>query len=315
MKILFSFILSVTIFIYGIQLFTSSLENTYKLSIKSILEKYTKTSVKGIVLGTILSALCGSSSIIMVTTIGLVNSSILSFHSSLGIMMGANLGTCITSWITSIFNIKTTTSYFLNPSTYIPFILLLGLLFYLKNRIRKSNFFIGFGLFLLGLSMLQTSLLPIMKYAWFKKIILSFNNPIIGLLTGIIVTCLIQSSSATVAILQTISLNGTLNYLMTIPIIMGENIGSCLTSLVSSFNTKKNAKKVALSHLLYNVIGTIIFFLIFYIIYLLKLNFIEKEVNTYSIALIHTLFNFFSIIIFYPFLNLFEKLINLIIKE
>ena len=162
---------------------------------------------------------------------------------------------------------------------------------------------------------MQTTLNPIMNHQIFKNIIYSLNNPIFGLFIGIILTSLVQSSSATVAILQTISTKRTLTYYMTIPIILGENIGSCLTTLIESIGTSKNAKKVAYSHLFYNIIGSIIFIFIFYLFEYLKIKFLKYEVNSFSIALIHTIFNLLSIIIFYPFLNIFERFINKIVKE
>ena len=315
MIIFLNFILSIGIFIYGIQLFSSSLEKLSEKNLQSILTKYTKTPFKGILLGTIVTALIQSSTLTTITTVSLVNSNIITFHSSLGIMMGANLGTCITSWLISFFNIGSENlTLFFNPNTYTPLILLIGLIYYIKKRPVKSNIFMGFALFMLGLKMMQNSLLPMQEFAWFKDLLKSFNNPFLGVLTGILVTTLIQSSSATVAILQTLSESNSLNYFIATPIIMGENIGTCFTTLVASLNTSKNAKKVAVSHLLYNIIGTIIFLIIFYILYLLKINFLHNEVNSFKIAMIHTLFNFLSILIFYPFLNKLEKLINKFIK-
>ncbi|MBQ8471884.1 MAG: Na/Pi cotransporter family protein [Bacilli bacterium] len=316
MKIFVSFIISILIFIYGINLFSKSLEKLMNKNIKIILEKYTKTPFKGIIFGTILTSLIQSSTLTTITTVGLVNSGLLTFHNSLGIMMGANLGTCITSWIISLLNISNQSILmFLNPNTYIPILLVISIFYYFKNRKVRSNILLGFSLFMLGLKLMQDSLLPIKDYYWFKSLLTHFNNPIIGVLSGILITTLIQSSSATVAILQTISENNPLTYLIVTPIIMGENIGTCLTTLVASIKTSKNAKKVAYSHLLYNLIGTIIFLILFYIINFLKLNILYEEVNSFKIALIHTLFNFLSIIIFYPFLNTFEKLINKLIKE
>ena len=316
MKIFFSFLISITIFIYGIKLFSDALSNMYQKNIKNILKKYTKTPFKGIIFGTIITAIIQSSTITTITTVSLVNSSIITFHSSLGIMMGANLGTCITSWIISFLNLgnKKSILMLLNPNTYIPILLIIGIFFYFKKRQVKSNILVGFALFMLGLKMMQISLLPIKDFLWFKNLLTSFNNPFIGVLTGIITTSIIQSSSATIAILQTLSESNSLNYLMVTPIIMGENIGTCVTTLIASIKTNKNAKKVAVSHLLYNIIGTIIFLILFYIIYLFKLNFIYEEVDSFKIALIHTIFNFLSIIIFYPFLNYLEKLINKLVK-
>ena len=312
--ILLNFIFSVCIFIYGLQLFSNSLGNIEE-KIKKILENYTSSPKRGIFLGTIVTSIVQSSSIITAITVGLVNNNIISFHSSIGIMMGANLGTCITSWLTSMLCLNTNTSVLFNINTYTPLLLLIGLILYFKNKKRLSNLFIGYSLFLFGLNLMQKTLNPIMEYNFFKNLINYLNNPLLSLLVGIIATCLIQSSSATIAILQTVSLKKTLTYYMTIPIILGENIGSCVTTLISSIGTNKNAKAVAYSHLFYNIIGSIIFIIIFYLLSSLKSKFLNIQVNSYSIALIHTVFNFLSIIIFYPFINIFELFINKIIKK
>ena len=315
MIILLNFILSVCMFIYGLQLFSNSLGNI-EIRIKNILKNYTNSAKKGIFLGTITTLIVQSSSIITSITVSLVNSNIITFHESLGIILGSNFGTCITSWITSFLSIESTnSSIFFNFNTYIPFLFLIGLIFYFKNKKRLSNLFIGYSFFMFGLSMMQKTLNPIMEYKIFKDLIYSLNNPLLGLIIGIITTSIVQSSSATVAILQTISNNNKLNYYMAIPIILGENIGSCITTLIAGIGTNKNAQKVALSHLLYNIIGTFIFIIIFYITKYLNLKYLYLKVNSNSIALIHTLFNFLSIIIFYPFLNNFETFINKLLKK
>ncbi len=315
MTILFNFLISILLFIYGINLFSTSLENIYQNKIKDILEKYTKTPLKGIIFGTIITALIQSSTITTIGTVSLVNSNLITFHNSLGIMMGANLGTCITSWFVTFLEMKSNNILLIfNPNTYIPLILLIGLIYSLKKRNNKSNILIGFGLFMLGLMMLQRSLSPISEYAWFKNLVSSFDNPILGVITGMIVTSILQSSSATIAILQTVSEANFFTFKTASPIIMGENIGTCLTTLVASIGTSKNARKVAVSHLLYNIIGTIIFLVIFYIFKFFSIKLLDIQVTSFHIALIHTLFNFFSILIFYPFLKKLEKLINLIVK-
>ena len=315
MTILFNFLVSILLFIYGINLFSSSLENIYQKKIKTILEKYTKSSFRGIIFGTLITMIIGSSTITTITIVSLVNSSLISFHNSLGIMMGANLGTCITSWFVALLGNKSNNILiFLNPNTYIPLLLLIGLIYSFKKRNNRSNILIGFALFMLGLMMLQKSLEPISNYAWFKDLLISFNNPILGIITGILVTSILQSSSCTIAILQTISNTNYFTFKMATPIIMGENIGTCLTTLVASIGTSKNARKVAISHLLYNLIGTIIFMIIFYLIDILSLKLLNMRVTSLEIALIHTLFNFFSILIFYPCLNKLERLIDLIVK-
>ncbi len=316
MTILFNFLISILLFIYGINLFSSSLENIYQDKIKDILQKYTKTPLKGIIFGTIITSLIGSSTIVTIGSVSLVNSNLISFHNSLGIMMGANLGTCITSWLVGFFNISNSSNILklFNLNTYIPLLLLIGLIYSFKKRPVKSNILIGFAIFMLGLMMLSKSLNPISKYAWFKKMLLLFDNPILGILVGIITTSILQSSSATIAILQTISESNYLTYQNAIPIIMGENIGTCLTTLVASITTSKNAKKVAVSHLLYNIIGTIIFMILFYLAKFFSLKLLNIRVNSFHIALIHTMFNFLSIFIFYPFLKKLENLINHLVK-
>ena len=303
MKILFSFLISILLFIYGISIFSDGLKNIYQ------------TPILGIVFGTITTAIFQSSSIMTITILSLVNSGIITFHNSLGLIMGANLGTCITSFIIAyINNLGNNIEFFLNPSSYIPLILLIGIFFYFKKHKNKSNIFIGFSLFMLGLFMLNTSLSPIKDFAWFKDFLISLNSPLLGIIAGIIATCIIQSSSATIAILQTLSINNNITYLMAIPIIMGENIGSCITALIASIGTSKNAKKVAIAHLLYNILGTIIFLILFYISKLFSFNLLENNVNSISIALIHTSFNLLSIFIFLPFIKKFESLINKLVK-
>ncbi len=316
MTILFNFLVSILLFIYGINLFSKALENIYQNKIKTILEKYTKTPLKGIIFGTIITAIIGSSTITTISTVSLVNSNLISFHNSLGIMMGANLGTCITSWLVTLLEVGGSNNllFLLNFNTYIPIFLLIGLIYTFKKKNNRSNIFIGFGLFMLGLMMMQKSLAPIEQYAWFKNLLASFENPLLGVLTGIIVTSILQSSSATIAILQTVSETNYFTFRTAAPIIMGENIGTCLTTLVASIGTSKNAKKVAISHLLYNIIGTIIFLLIFYLGKFFSLKILDIQVTSFHIALIHTLFNFFSILIFYPFLKKLEKLINYLVR-
>ena len=313
MKILLEFILSLCIFIYGIQLLSNGLANSLLKKIKFYLQKYTKKTYQGIILGTFITALVQSSGIITVLIVSLVNANLITFHNSLGLMMGANLGTCLTSWLTSLLAMNNYL-FFLNPYNYIPFIILTGLIFHLKKKINTSNILLGFSFFMLGLKMMQNSLNPVLEYTWFQEFIKNLNNPFLSIFIGIIVTSLVQSSSATVAILQTITKSGTITYSNSIPLIMGENIGSCLTTLIGSFNTNKNAKMVAISHLLYNILGTLIFLSLYLIAYYLNLNFLTKKVNSYQIALIHTLFNFLSILVFYPLLNILEKLTKKIVN-
>ncbi len=315
MKILFNFSFSLITFIYGINLFSKGLKNSYQENIKLIIKKYTSSPFKGIILGGISTAIFQSSSLITITILNLVNLEIITFHNSLGLIMGANLGTCITSFLVSSLSIKRKNLNFLfNPISYIPLLIIIGIYFYFKKKKNKSEVLIGFSLFMLSLVMIKESLKPLENFFWFKKLLLSLNSPLLGVISGFLTTCIIQSSSATIAILQTLSINNKITFQMAIPIIMGENIGTCITALIASINTSKNAKKVSLANLLYNFLGTIIFLFIFYFLKFLKLPFLEHYASSFGIAIIHTLFNLFSIFIFLPFLNKFERLINHLVK-
>ena len=314
MSIILEFILSICIFIYGIQLFSKGISNLVNEKAKNLLIKYTNTKFKGIILGTILTIIIQSSGIVTILTLSFVNSNLIDFSNTLGIIMGSNLGTCFTSWLTSFIN---TNNFlvFLNPTFYTPIFILLGLIFFLKNKIDKSNTLLGLTFFLLGLKMLNNSLTPIMNYSWFKNLLIILNNPLLGILLGIILTSIIGSSAATVAILQTITKTGSITYLNSIPIILGENIGSSITGILGSINTKKDAKMVSIFNLLYNLLGTIIFMLIYFIFYFLKVRFLYLKINSYHIALIHTLFNFLSIIVFYPYTKYLERLTRKMVKK
>lgn len=314
MSIILEFILSICIFIYGIQLFSKGISNLVNEKVKNLLIKYTNTKFKGIILGTILTIIIQSSGIVTILTLSFVNSNLIDFSNTLGIIMGSNLGTCFTSWLTSFIN---TNNFliFLNPTFYTPIFILLGLIFFIKNKIDKSNTLLGLTFFLLGLKMLNNSLTPIMNYSWFKSLLNILNNPFLGILLGIILTSIIGSSAATVAILQTITKTGGITYLNSIPIILGENIGSSITGILGSINTKKDAKMVSIFNLLYNLLGTIIFMLIYFIFYFLKVRFLYLKINSYHIALIHTLFNFLSIIVFYPYTKYLKRLTRKMVKK
>lgn len=314
MKIILEFILSICIFIYGIQLFSKGISNLINKNIKNLLIKYTNTKFKGIILGTILTVIIQSSGIVTILTLSFVNSNLISFSNTIGIIMGSNLGTCFTSWLTSILN---TNNYliFLNPSFYTPIFILIGLICFLKNKINKSNTLLGLSFFLLGFKMLNNSLTQFLNFTWFRSLLLILNNPFLGILLGFILTSIIGSSTATVFILQTITKTGNITYLNSIPIILGENIGSSITGILGSIKTKKNAKMVSTFNFLYNLLGTIIFMLIYFIFYFLKVRFLYLKINSYHIALIHTLFNFLSIIVFYPYTKYLERLTRKMVKK
>lgn len=315
MKIFLDFIINLVLFIFGINLFSNSLSKISKNKVEKIIYKYTKTPFRGIILGSVITSIVQSSTLVTITTVSLVNSLVLTFKNSIGIVMGANLGTCITSWIVSLIGLNDNIFLnLLNPYTYLPLLLVIGLFFKNKNN-NLSNALIGFSLFLFSLKNIQLVLLPLKDYQWFNNMLLTLKNPLIGIIVGIITTSIIQSSSATVAILQSLSLTNNITYLNSIPIIMGENIGSCVTTLISSINTSKNAKKVAIVHLIYNILGTVIFLILFYLIsFIFKLQFIYNNVTPQDIAIIHTVFNLLSIIVFYPFINLLEYLTNKLVK-
>lgn len=310
------------LFLFGMNYMGSSLEKLGGGKFESILEKMTNSRIKGVLLGAGVTAIIQSSSAVTVMAVGFVNSSIMSLHQVIGIIMGANIGTTITSWILSLTNIESTNIFLtlLKPSSFTPVLALIGIVMYMtgKNDKKKDigSIFLGFAILMFGMEAMSDAVAPLKDVPAFTSILTMFSNPILGVAAGALLTAVIQSSSASVGILQALAVTGSISVASAFPIILGQNIGTCVTAMISSVGTSKNAKRTAVVHLAFNTIGVIIAMILFYgINAVVGLPFIKDTVNAASIAVIHTIFNVFSTIILFPFGKQLERLAKIIIPD
>lgn len=303
------------LFLYGMSVMSSGLEKLASGKIETILYDMTSSKVKSLLLGAGVTAVIQSSSAVTVMLVGLVNSGIMSTEQTVGAIMGSNIGTTITAWLLSLVGVSSDNIVLnlLKPQSFSPIMALVGVILFMAAKSNKKKdsglVMIGFAILMYGMSFMSESMEPLQHSEKFTGILTALNNPILGVLAGLLITAIIQSSSASVGILQAISMTGGLSYGMAIPIIMGQNIGTCVTSLISSIGVNRNAKRVAAIHISFNIIGTIIFMGIFYLAhYIVDFSFINNRVSPVNIAILHSLFNILTTIILYPFSN---KLVNI----
>ena len=303
------------LFLYGMSVMSSGLEKLASGKLETILYDMTSSKVKSLLLGAGVTAVIQSSSSVTVMLVGLVNSGIMSTEQTVGAIMGSNIGTTITAWLLSLVGVSSDNIVLnlLKPQSFSPIMALVGVILFMAAKSNKKKdsglVMIGFAILMYGMSFMSESMEPLQHSEKFTGILTALNNPILGVLAGLLITAIIQSSSASVGILQAISMTGGLSYGMAIPIIMGQNIGTCVTSLISSIGVNRNAKRVAAIHISFNIIGTIIFMGIFYLAhYIVDFSFINNSVSPVNIAILHSLFNILTTIILYPFSN---KLVNI----
>lgn len=303
------------LFLYGMSVMSSGLEKLASGKLETILYDMTSSKVKSLLLGAGVTAVIQSSSAVTVMLVGLVNSGIMSTEQTVGAIMGSNIGTTITAWLLSLVGVSSDNIVLnlLKPQSFSPIMALVGVILLMAAKSNKKKdsglVMIGFAILMYGMSFMSESMEPLQHSEKFTGILTALNNPILGVLAGLLITAIIQSSSASVGILQAISMTGGLSYGMAIPIIMGQNIGTCVTSLISSIGVNRNAKRVAAIHISFNIIGTIIFMGIFYLAhYIVDFSFINNSVSPVNIAILHSLFNILTTIILYPFSN---KLVNI----
>lgn len=301
------------LFLYGMSVMSQGLEKLAGGKLEGILRSMTSNKFKSLLLGLGVTAVIQSSSAVTVMLVGLVNSSIMTLEQSVGVIMGTNIGTTVTAWLLSLVGISSNNIFLklLKPEAFSPIMALIGVLMMMASKSDKrkdaGSVMLGFAVLMYGMNFMSSSMEPLKDMPEFAKVLTAFNNPVFGILAGILVTAVIQSSSASVGILQALSMTSGLTYGMVIPIIMGQNIGTCVTSVISSIGVSKNAKRVAVVHIAFNIIGTIIFMVAFSIgQYLINFGFINKAVTPVDIAIIHSLFNIFTTVIIFPFA---EKLV------
>lgn len=310
------------LFLYGMNAMGSGLEKLSGGKLEKLLEKLTSNPLKAVLLGTGITAVIQSSSATTVMVVGFVNSGIMKLSQAVGIIMGANIGTTITSWILSLSGIESSNFYIqlLKPTTFSPILALVGviLLLFFKSE-KKTNIgtiMIGFAILMFGMEMMSSAVKPLANVPEFTNILTMFSQPLLGMLAGALLTAIIQSSSASVGILQALCLTGTLSFGTALPIIMGQNIGTCITAILSAIGANKNAKRAALVHLYFNLIGTVLFMIIFYTLNaFIKFSFLQDAVNPAGIAIIHSSFNIAATFMLLPFSNGLVKLASLTLPE
>ncbi len=310
------------LFLYGMSVMGDGLAKTAGSKLEQILEKLTSTPIRGVILGAAVTAVIQSSSATTVMVVGFVNSGIMKLRQAVGIIMGANIGTTITSWILSLSGIQSDNIWIklLKPSAFSPVLAVIGIVFlmFCKSSKKKDigGILLGFTVLMFGMETMSGAVAPLADIPAFTSILTMFSNPILGMLAGALLTAIIQSSSASVGILQALCSTGSVTFGAAIPIIMGQNIGTCVTALISSVGAKKNAKRAAVVHLYFNIIGTVLFMTCFYVANaFLHFGFLNSAASAAHIAVVHTVFNILATAVLLPFNRLLEKLAIITVKD
>ena len=311
-------------FLYGMNAMGDGLAKLSGGKLEQILEKLTSKRIMAVLLGVIVTAIIQSSSATTVMVVGFVNSGIMQLSQAVGIIMGANIGTTVTSWLLSLTGIQGSSLFIqlLKPSSFSPVLAAVGIILTMtaKDNNKKKdigNILVGFAILMFGMETMSSAVEPLAENAQFTSILTKFSNPLLGMLAGLVLTAVIQSSSASVGILQALCVTGAVGYKTAIPIIMGQNIGTCVTAIISSIGASKNAKRASMIHLYFNLIGTIIFMVVFYGINAVigGFAFLDTPANAAGIAVVHTLFNIGAVLLLYPFGNQLVKLAQITIPE
>lgn len=309
------------LFLYGMHLLSEGLEKLSGGRLERILENLANNRIKAVLLGAGVTAVIQSSSATTVMVVGFVNSGIMKLSQAIGIIMGANVGTTITSWLLSLTGIESD-NFFLQlvkPTSFSPVLAVIGVIFimFLKSGRKHDlgSILVGFAILMTGMDTMSSAMKPLSEVSWFTGLFTMFTNPVLGLLVGALITAVIQSSSASVGILQALCASGSINYAAAVPIILGQNIGTCVTAMMSGVGASKNARRASIVHLLFNIIGTVIFMIVFYALNaVMHFGFMQDAADSAGIALVHTGFNVLATLVLLPFANLLEKLSLIIIK-
>lgn len=318
-----SMIGGLALFLYGMHIMGNGLSRMAGGKLERILEKLTTKRILAVLLGVVVTAVIQSSSATTVMVVGFVNSGIMKLTQAAGIIMGANIGTTITSWMLSLTGIQGDAIWIqlLKPSSFSPILAAIGIILILsgKGGSKKKDIgsiLVGFAILMFGMETMSDSVSGLADNPSFTSLMTAFSNPILGMIVGAVLTAVIQSSSASVGILQALCATGAVNYSVAIPIIMGQNIGTCITSIISSIGTSRNAKRAAMIHLYFNLIGTIIFMVVFYLLNaFIDFAFLDTAADAAGIAIVHSAFNISATVVLYPFLNQLVKLAELTIPD
>lgn len=309
-------------FLYGMQVMGDGLEKLSGGKLEKILENLSSNRLKAVLVGAAVTAVIQSSSATTVMVVGFVNSGIMHLSQAVGFIMGANIGTTITAWILSLAGIESSNFFvkLLNPSSFSPILALIGVIFivFLHDEKKKDigNIMVGFAVLMFGMNTMSGAVKPLAQVPEFTNILLKFSNPVLGVLAGALLTAVIQSSSASVGILQALCVTGAVQYGTALPIIMGQNIGTCITAMLSSVGATKNAKRAAVVHLYFNIVGTIAFMGVFYLLNtFLHFSFINDVAGPAGIAVIHSAFNVIATVVLLPFGDVLVKMACATIRD
>ena len=311
------------LFLYGMHNMGQGLSKVSGGKLEKVLEKVAGNPIKGAVLGMLVTLVIQSSSATTVMVVGFVNSGIMELSQAIGIIMGANIGTTITAWILSLTNISSSNIFveLLKPDSFSPVLALIGVFMILvskKSRRRDlGEIFVSFAVLIFGMTTMSGAVAGLKDWPGFSEVIMLFaNNPILGLLTGAVVTGIIQSSAASIGILQALAVTGSITYGAAIPIILGQNIGTCATALISCIGANKNAKRAAVVHLYFNIIGSFLFMAAFYGLDLIfRFPFIDEAINAVGIPAVHSIFNVTTVLVLLPFSKQLGKLATLTVRD
>ena len=322
-----SLLCGLALFLYGMEIMGDALKKSAGNNLKSILGKMTTNPVKGFLLGLAVTAVIQSSSATTVMVVGFVNSGTMTLLQSVGVIIGANVGTAVTAWLTALSGIGSDGAeaalgviQWLKPDAWMPILAVIGIcLIMFTKRGKKKDIgviLLGFAILMVGMSMMSDAVSGLKNDEGFKSILTMFSNPILGVLAGVVLTAIVQSSSASVGILQSLTATGAITFGAAIPIIMGQNIGTCVTAMLSSVGANKNGKRAALIHLYFNIIGVVVVLSIFYLLnWIFSFSFLSSVIDMWGVAFVHTIFKIICVAIIGPFYKLLEKLAVLTIKD
>ncbi len=309
-------------FLYGMNIMGNALEKSAGNRLKDILARLTKNTFSGFLLGLGVTAIIQSSSATTVMVVGFVNSGVMTLRQSVGVILGANVGTSVTSWILSLSGIEGDTMILrlLKPDSFTPVLAFIGIVMFMFSKRQKirdiSHILLGFGVLMYGMEFMSGAVDPLKESEAFKSVLLLFSNPVLGVIVGAVLTAIIQSSSASIGILQALSLTGVITYGSVVPIVMGMKIGTCVTAMISSTGTSKDARRAAYIHLVFNILSTVIILPAFTIInYFVKFDFVNDIATPLGIAIINTAFTVLSVIIFIPFPNFLENISRKLVRD
>ena len=309
-------------FLYGMSVMSSGLEKAAGGQLEQMLKKMTANPFKSLLLGAGITIAIQSSSAMTVMLVGLVNSGIMELSQTVGVIMGSNIGTTLTAWILSLAGIESDAVWLrmLKPESFSPIVAFIGIILIMvsKDDRRRSagSIMVGFAVLMYGMELMSDSVSPLADMPQFSAILTAFTNPILGVVVGAVFTGVIQSSAASVAILQALSLTGGITYGMALPIIMGQNIGTCVTALLSSIGVNRNARRVAVVHISFNLIGTVVFLvLLFGADLFFHFPFMDVQIDPVGIAMVHSIFNIATTLMLLPFSKQLVRIANMVIPD